>query len=92
MTRKQYLKRMKQHENTFDMLWVKIVKETNEFIKDNPETTTSSLNQIEKFVDSICLSGAWIQDRINGKSGVTSDPKYRGSLTKGIRKALGYTY
>ena len=78
---------MKQHEDSFDKLWRKIVDDTNDFIKDNPEMTMYSLQHIEKFSDSLALSGAWMQDRINGKT-----PKDRGSLTKKIRKALGFTY
>jgi len=88
MTKKAYIKRMKQHEATFDRLWRKIVDDTNEFIKDNPEDSMYQFqNNIEKFSDYLALSGAWIQDRINGKM-----PKDRGSLTKKIRKALGYTF
>ena len=40
-----------------------------------------------KFVNNLCLSGAWIFDRNNHKF-----PRDRGSLTKKIRKALGYTF
>ena len=94
MTTKQYIKRMNKHEESFNKIWRKIVDDTNAFIKENPETTMYSfgnniaiLYNIEKFSDSMCLSGAWIQDRINGKM-----PTDRGSLTKKIRKALGYTY
>jgi len=88
MTKKAYTKRMKQHEESFNKLWTKMVDDTNEFIKDNPEKTMYSLNNnIEHFCDHLALSGAWIQDRINGKM-----PKDRGSLTKKIRKALGFTY
>lgn len=79
---------MKQHEASLDKLWMKIVKDTNEFIEDNPDITMYSFqNNIEHIIDGFCLKGAWIQDRINGKM-----PKDRGSLTKKIRKALGYTY
>ena len=42
-------------------------------------------NDVEKFSDYLSLSGAWIQDRINNRY-----PKDRGSLTKKIRKALGF--
>lgn len=48
--------------------------------------------KIESLTDYLALSGAWIQDRINRKSGITSNKNYRGSLTKKIRKALGYTF
>jgi len=86
MTRKKYVKRMKQHERSFDLLWRKIVDETNEFIKDNPKYRMSSFqNDIENFVCYLALSAAWISDRINHK-----EYRARGSLTKKIRKALGY--
>ena len=88
MTKEQYIKKMKKHEESFDKVWRKIVDDTNTFIKDNPEISMYSFgNNVEKFSDGMCLSGAWIQDRINGKM-----PKDRGSLTKKIRKALGFTY
>ena len=80
---------MKEHENSFDVLWMKIVKDTNEFIESNPKLDTKKASEessTEKMVDSICLSGAWIMDRLKGKY-----PKDKGSLTKKIRKALGYT-
>lgn len=50
-------------------------------------------NNVEKFVDNLCLSGAWIYDRIEKQSGAphSLNPKYKRSLTKKIRKALGYT-
>lgn len=92
MTYKKYQKRMKQHEKSFDKLWQKMVSETNEFIKDNPKKSMYSLNEIEKFCDQLCLSGAWIQDRINGYYGTTHHKSYKKSLTKKIRKALGFTF
>lgn len=82
-----YTKKMKKHEESFDKLWMKIVNDTNDFIKDNPETTMYSLQHIEKFSDILCLSGAWVQDRINGKTPLS---RVKGSLTRKIRKILGY--
>jgi hypothetical protein len=88
MRKETYIKRMKAHEERFDKLWRKIVEDTNKYIEKNPERTMYEFqNNIEHFSDYMCKSGAWIQDRINGKM-----PKDRGSLTKKIRKALGYTY
>lgn len=92
MTTNKYQKRMKQHEESFDRLWQKIVSDTNEFNKSNPEKTMYSLSKIEKFADNLCLSGAWIQDRINGFTGTIDSKTYKKSLTKKIRKALGFTY
>ena len=89
MDKQEYLRRMKEHEDSFEALWMKIVGDTNEFIESNPKLDTEKAleeSSIEKMVDSICLSGAWIMDRLKGKY-----PNDRGSLTKKVRKALGYT-
>jgi hypothetical protein len=87
MKRETYVKRMKANEERFDKLWRKIVDDTNSYIEKNPEKTMYDLQSVENFSDYMCKSGAWIQDRINGKM-----PRDRGSLTKKIRKALGYTF
>jgi hypothetical protein len=97
MTEKAYKKRMAQHEATFDRLWNKMVDDTNAFIKDNPDKSFASLNndgfyKLEKFRDALCTSGAWITDRINGYTATHHHPTYQKTLTKKIRKALGYTY
>jgi hypothetical protein len=93
MTTAQYTARMKKHEQQFEKLRTKIVADTNTFIQDNPETTMYSLqNTIKKFADYLVLSGAWIPDRINGYSRVPSGNKYSKSLSKKVRKALGYTF
>jgi len=85
MTPDTYTKRMNQHKESFEKLWVKIVNDTNQFIKDNPEKTMYNLNEVDRFVDDLAFSGTWIHDRINKKY-----PKDRGSLTKKIRRVLGY--
>lgn len=93
MNKDQYIKRIKAHEAKFDKLWVKIVVDTNKFIKDNPDIEMDSLGKpISNFVGNLCLSGAWIEDMINKKIGIPSSRTYRGSLSKKIRKTLGYTY
>ena len=89
MDKQEYLKRMKEYSDSFEVLWMKIVEDTNEFIESNPELDTEKASEessIEKMVDSICLSDAWIMDRLKGKY-----PNDRGSLTKKVRRALGYT-
>lgn len=90
MDKQEYLKRMKEHEDSFNVLWMKIVEDTNEFIESNHKLDTEKASEdrsIEKMVDGICISGAWIMDRLKGKH-----PNDRGSLTKKVRKALGYTF
>lgn len=91
MTTKKYLQRMKQHEATFNRLWEKVVKDTNEFLETNQERGWEVDNKVEGMCDSLCLSGAWVKDRLDGKSGLPSNDTYKRSLTKRIRKALGYT-
>ena len=93
MTKDAYIKRMKAHEARFEKLWTKIVQDTNRFIVDNPNTgiITIQHTSIEGFANSLCLSGVWIRDRIDKKSGIPGNSNYKGSLTKKIRKALGYT-
>ena len=87
MRKETYIKKMKAHEERFDKLWAKMVKDTNDFIEKNPNTTMYSFqNNIENFTGQLCLSGAWIQDRING-----FEYRHKLGLTKKVRKALGYT-
>ena len=88
MRKETYIKKMKKHEERFDKLWGMIVEDTNRYIEKNPETAIYHFrNDVEKFSDSLCKSGAWVQDRLNGYF-----PSNRKSLTKKIRKALGYTF
>ena len=80
---------MAEEEKRFDKIWKRMVEHTNAYVKKNPETTMygSFGNDVEKFADYLILSGAWLYDRHNGKM-----PKDRGSMTKKVRKALGFTY
>ena len=88
MKKETYVKRMKANEERFDKLLRKIFDDTNKYIEKNPEDSMYGFqNNVLNFSDYMCKSGAWIQDRINGKM-----PRDRGSLTKKIRKALGYTF
>jgi hypothetical protein len=92
MTTKKYQERLDQHEATFERLWQKIVADTNAFQSTKKERTWELDNQIEIFTDRICLTGAWVRDRLNGKIATIHNKDYKISLTKKIRNALGYTY
>jgi len=87
MRKNTYQKKMENHKKSFDKLWKKIVNDTNDFIEKNPEISLYSFQDIEKFTDNMCLSGAWVQDRLNGKSPFVHK---KGSLTRKIKKSLGY--
>jgi hypothetical protein len=86
---------LEKRREEFDKLWTKVVKDVNHFLENHEPTTDYSmqtyLRHAEKLSDELALSGAWIYDRLTGHSGVPHNSKYRGSLTKKIRKALGYT-
>lgn len=82
---------MKKHEKAFDKVWDRMVRDTNKFIKDNPDVGMYSLQHIENIADHLALSGAWLYDRINGRSGVSGCKGYYHSMTKKIRRALGFT-
>jgi hypothetical protein len=86
-------KRMLKHQQAFERIWPKIVKDVNDYKNQNPDQNFYSFENsgIETFIDSLCLSGAWIQDRLNNKSGLTHNPTYKKSLTRKIRNALGYS-
>ena len=83
-------KRMLKHEQSFDKLWACIIKDVNIYVETNPESTfyPFKFSNIDMFIDSLCLSGAWIQDRLDKKTGSPDSNEYKGSLTKKIREAL----
>ncbi len=89
MNKKQYQKRLQQHSRSFEKIWTKITKDTNNYV--DAGNNDSDSREVENLVDDLCLSGAWIKDRIEGKSGNPHSDKYRGSLSKKIRKVLGYS-
>ena len=83
-----YQKKMTKHERSFDLLWVKMVKDTNDHI--SKYGTYSDYNMVESLVDSLALSGSWLADRLRGYMGTPHHHTYKNSLAKKIRKALGY--
>ena len=83
--------KLKKHSKSFNELWSKIVGDINDYKKDNNDSQGIDLyHEIENITDNLCLSGAWITDRMNGITAVTHSPQYNKSLTKKVRKALGY--
>lgn len=98
MTRKEIAKRslerkLKKRNDQFEKVWMGIVVDINDHIDKYgvPSNQHADLGyDTEKLIDSLCLSGAWVQDRLTGKTGTTHSSTYKKSLTKKIRKALGY--
>ena len=88
MTKEEYTEKIKAYEDKWAELWFALVDDTNEFLKDNPERRNiGMIKRLERLADDFSLSGAWLYDRHADKM-----PKDRGSMTKKIRKALGFTY
>ena len=93
MTTKELNAKMLEHRKNFDLVFDQISSDVNEFLKQNPDHAgyySFQAQETDRLVDALCLSGAWIRDRLSGKKGVPGTKEYRGSLTKRIRKALGY--
>lgn len=78
---KKLLKRDKQ----FDKLWSYIVDDINTFIEKNGvldnHTVDTKLQNLDKITDSMCLSGAWMQDRLKGYTSWSGN-NYSRSLSK----------
>lgn len=87
MTEENLERKMLKHKEAFERLERKMVKDVNAFTEKNPDKTMYNLENTSKFIDTMCLHAAWIQDRIN-----SVDTRKRRSLTSKIKKALGYTY
>lgn len=70
-----------------------LVDLTTKFIKENPDRHYSSVfyPDDERKIDQMAFTSAWLEDRLNGLSGLDIQNS-RKSRTKKIRKAFGYTY
>lgn len=78
------------HKKFQNEVWEKTFLAVLSYVDENG-TTDDIHHTIQAYIDDLCLSGAWIQDVLNGYTGTPHGLKYRGSLGKKIRKALGYT-
>ena len=85
MTKDEFIKKMVDYETIQDEVWAKIVTDTNDFIRDNPQCDFAELREVEGIAEGLIFSGAWIIDRLKNKS-----PLRRGSVTKKLRRLLGY--
>jgi hypothetical protein len=88
---KKMQNRIKQFDNWMSRTDKEIIDFVDKYGIVSEYTLQGSLHNAEKLTDSLCLSGVWITDRLTGFCGAPSDsPVYRKSLTKKVRKALGY--
>lgn len=95
MTAKEkYLKRVEEFDTKHNELWTDLVIATNKYLDAVDEVeaaATSNEKPLERVIDNLCLAGAWVHDRLNGKAGYRGGDKYGSSRAKRIRKILGYT-
>lgn len=93
-TKKQLTKRLIQLEQIFDkQIHKKAIKAINQYLDNNPpfDDTDSVWNiGIEKYREALILGGAWANDRLNGKLGTLHHHTYPKSMTKKVRKILGF--
>ena len=91
ITEKEFTERLQSIQARFNAEVVALVHETQvshglDISTDESLPFADSPN-IEHFVDSISCLGGWVADRLKGINRL-----HKKSLTKKIRKALGYTY
>jgi hypothetical protein len=94
MTKQEYIKEVRK---LFDTEWHflkdELVKLTNAYIYSNSEEERDNFAQLdygtdfERLIDDLALMRAWIEDRLNGRY-----PKDKKSMTRKMRRILGYTY
>lgn len=87
-------KRLKQLSDRYDKeIHTNMVEAVNSYLQHNPPMSDNQITWgvYHKVTDNICLSASWMIDRLRGYYGHTHSNTYRKTLTKKIRKALGYT-
>lgn len=96
MTKDEYTKEgsilFKEYEKNISEQFVML---TEQFKKDNPDikmNDIASINKFEENINYLILSCAWIIDRLNDHDTYPLGYNYHKSLTKKIRKILGYHY
>lgn len=85
MTKEEYERLMSERFAEIQIQFAKMAKITQEFKKENPDTTLYAMPGLDRRLSDIAERAAWFMDEINDTK------KNRGSMTKKIRKALGYT-
>ena len=76
----------------YEEIHAPLVNLVNEY-KENEDTRDLyyfTYQENFKKLDDMALLTAWVTDRLDNRVACVSNKTYRGSLTKKIRKALGY--
>ncbi len=93
-TRKELEKRARLLTPEIDKQCMEILKDVNMLKFELGDNFGNSLDYCEvvNLADSLILFGARLYDEMNGYSPIVGYAKYRGSMTKKVRKAIGFTY
>jgi len=74
------------------------VHAVNEYMDANPDGLSITQQadpsgpwRIEQMVHDMLHYAAWIEDRLARRTGSVGNPEYRLSLTKKVRRIMGYT-
>lgn len=91
MNKQQFLKRLNKKIDKFEKLHYEMVALVRDFTSDEENINTIDCAYELKNLDQFCFTYAWIYDRLQGKSGLYGGKGYNKSMTKKVRKAMGYT-
>ena len=79
----------------YDEVHAPLVKAVQEYKENNPDAKNSyNLSGFDGFkqLDDMALLTAWTIDKLDDLEGFVDSPTYKKTLTKKIRKVLGFTY
>lgn len=91
MNKQQFLNKLNKKINKFEKLHYEIVALIREFTFDKENINTIDCAYELRNLDKFCFTYAWIIDQLNGNSGIVGGKGYNKSMSKKIRKAMGYT-
>lgn len=91
MNKQQFLNKLNKKMNKFEKLHYEFVDLVNKYISNEENINTIDCAYELKNLDQFCFTYAWIYDRLQGKSGLYGGKGYNKSMTKKVRKAMGYT-
>lgn len=99
MTRKDLESKLRELHEKHRAAHQETVHAINAYLDEHPEglSVTQQADpsgdwRIEQMVHDMLHNAAWIEDRLSGKAGWSSEtnPQYRHSLTKKVRRIMGY--
>jgi len=97
MTRKDLESKLRELHEKHRAAHQETVQAINAYLDEHPEglSVTQQADpsgdwRIEQMVHDMLHNAAWIEDRLAGRTGSVGNPQYRHSLTKKVRRIMGY--